>query len=112
MEVHQVGEFQPLLPVDPMTNATNAVVPSPGYGVDGEIRPVGTDRTDSVSSQQPLGEMMGSQIASTAPPNACYLTRFSRNSSTTGSITASRQERQIVQSWLNLDDFLPRFHAL
>ena len=33
----------------------------------------------------------------------------SRYSSPTGPITASRQERQIVQSWLDLDDFLPRF---
>ena len=40
------------------------------------------------------------------PPNVRYLTRFVRYLSTTGPITASWQERQIVQSQLNLDDFL------
>ena len=43
------------------------------------------------------------------PPSSRYSTRFSRCSSATGPITASRQERQIVQSWLDLDDFLPGF---
>jgi len=38
MEERQVGEFQPLLLGDPMTNATNAVDLSPGYGVGGEIK--------------------------------------------------------------------------
>ena len=32
--------------------------------------------------------------------------RFSRYSSPTGPVMASRQERQLVQSWLDLDDFL------
>ena len=39
--------------------------------------------------------------------NSRYLTRLSRYLSTTGPIMASRQERQIVQSQLHLDDFLP-----
>ena len=43
------------------------------------------------------------------PPNVRYLTRFVRYSSTTGPITVSRQEWQIAQSKLNLDDFLPGF---
>ena len=43
-------------------------------------------------------------------PAKCPLLRpgSSRYSSTTDAITASLQERQIVQSTLNLDDFLPR----
>ena len=41
------------------------------------------------------------------PQNSRYWTRFFRYSSTTGSITTPRQERQIVQSWLNLGGFLP-----
>ena len=49
------------------------------------------------------------RAASTVPPDSRYSTRFSRCSSTTDPITASRQERQIVQSWLDLDDFLPGF---
>ena len=43
------------------------------------------------------------------PPNARHLNRFSRYLSTTGPITASRQERPIVQSCKTLDDFLPGF---
>ena len=48
-------------------------------------------------------------VRQTISPNSRYSTRFSRNSSTTHAITASRQERQIVQSWLDLDDSLPGF---
>ena len=48
------------------------------------------------------------RAASMVPPNSRHLNRLSRYSSTTGPITVSRQERQIVQSWLDLDDFLPR----
>ena len=43
------------------------------------------------------------------PPNARHLNRFSRYLSTTGPITVSRQERQIVQSCKTLDDSLPGF---
>ena len=46
------------------------------------------------------------RATSTVPQNSRDLTRLSRYSSTTDPITASRQERQIVQSSLNLDDFL------
>ena len=38
------------------------------------------------------------------PANRC---RLSRHRDTMESDTVQRQERQIVQSWLNLDDFLP-----
>ena len=46
---------------------------------------------------------------STVPPNVRHLTRFSRHSNTTGPVTASRQERQIVQSCETLYDFLLGF---
>ena len=39
--------------------------------------------------------------------NSRNLTLFSRYLGTSEPDTAQRQERQIVQSWLNLDDFLP-----
>ena len=41
--------------------------------------------------------------------NSRYSTRFSSCSSPTGPITVSPQDTQIVQSWLDLDDFLPGF---
>ena len=52
------------------------------------------------------------KAASTVPANARYSTGFSRFSSTIGPIMTSRQEGQIVQSWLHLDDFLPGFTSL
>ena len=42
-------------------------------------------------------------------PDARHLTRFSRHFSTTGPARPRRQEAQIVQSCMNLDDFLPEF---
>ena len=47
--------------------------------------------------------------ASPAPPNSRCSPRFSRYSSPMGAIRASRQEWQIVQSSLDLGDFLPGF---
>ena len=49
------------------------------------------------------------RAASMVPQDSRYSTRFSRYSSTTGPGMVSRQERQIVQSWLDLDDSLPGF---
>ncbi len=56
----------------------------------------------------------GTRVSRSASPspNSRYSTQFSRYSSTTAPITGSRQERQIVQSWLDLDDFLPAFTSL
>ena len=81
---------------------------APGTGL-AMISPVGTDRTGGIYFRQRLGGMTRCQMPSTVPPNSRCWTRFSRYSSTTGPITPSRQERQIVQSQLDLDDFLPRF---
>ena len=49
------------------------------------------------------------QGVSTIPSNARHLNCFPRQLSTTDPMMASRQERQIVQSCMNLDDFLPGF---
>ena len=81
---------------------------APGTGL-AMISPVGTDRTGGIYFRQRLGRMTRCQMPSTVPPNSRYSTRFFRYLSPTGPVMVSRQERQIVQSELNLDDFLPRF---
>ena len=91
-----------------MTNATNAVpclratlpvldavIPLwPGVGA---VASVG-GAAGFVRGPPPPPWMTGMSDAVNRPPNARYLTRFSRDSSATGPITVSRQERQIVQS--------------
>ena len=73
----------------------------------GDDQSVGTDRTGGIYFRQAVGGDVGWLHRSRH--NSRYSTRCSRYSSPTGPVMVSRQERQIVQSWLDLDDFLPGF---